>query len=421
MKHWKLLVLLILLLVPMASAPAHALPAFARRYNVDCITCHTVPPRLNNFGEAFMRRGFKMQWDEKLEGQKLQDYLSTQTNLDYVATNPVDPGTPASTLNDTQVAFLTAGPMSPQLSWYGELDYDPLATDMSVHELKALVFWPTKITDDKEHYYSLQFGAIRPFSTWQKELTEARTVEAPMIFDLVPQGGFSFVTDNPQYGAELSYNVGRLTGTPSSTYVTAAVLEGLNVNLGGGPNGLTPNQNGSADYQLQIAHYWGLRNSVSLMYYNGSIKFNALDVPGGDPTQFPFLQGAGTVTDRYSRVFLNGNWSPNLYLDFVGGLMVGNDSANPVDGTAAASNGGYVEANYYFNPKSHGYPKWVLMGRYDTMDLAAGTQGQSQNDVVFALTGQVWKNIFLTLERSETNNGDGSHTGTTIGDIRFIW
>ena len=43
----------------LSSAPsAHAIPAFARKYGTSCLTCHTVYPRLNPFGEAFRRNGY---------------------------------------------------------------------------------------------------------------------------------------------------------------------------------------------------------------------------------------------------------------------------------------------------------------------------------------------------------------------------
>ncbi len=52
-------------LLPLALAlltlatPAHALPAFARRFNLACGACHSAVPRLNAFGEAFHENGFK--------------------------------------------------------------------------------------------------------------------------------------------------------------------------------------------------------------------------------------------------------------------------------------------------------------------------------------------------------------------------
>ena len=43
----------------MAAAPARAIPAFARKYQTSCLTCHTVYPKLNPFGEAFRRNGYR--------------------------------------------------------------------------------------------------------------------------------------------------------------------------------------------------------------------------------------------------------------------------------------------------------------------------------------------------------------------------
>lgn len=39
--------------------PATAVPSFARKYGTSCLTCHTVYPALNPFGEAFRRDGYR--------------------------------------------------------------------------------------------------------------------------------------------------------------------------------------------------------------------------------------------------------------------------------------------------------------------------------------------------------------------------
>lgn len=39
------------------ALPAHAIPAFARKYGTSCQTCHVVYPKLTPFGEAFRRNG----------------------------------------------------------------------------------------------------------------------------------------------------------------------------------------------------------------------------------------------------------------------------------------------------------------------------------------------------------------------------
>ena len=59
MKTKTLVGLLAALVLFFVVTPAHAIPAFARRYGTSCLTCHTVYPKLNPFGEAFRRNGFK--------------------------------------------------------------------------------------------------------------------------------------------------------------------------------------------------------------------------------------------------------------------------------------------------------------------------------------------------------------------------
>jgi hypothetical protein len=40
-------------------SPSVAIPAFARKYETSCLTCHSVYPRLTPFGEAFRRNGYR--------------------------------------------------------------------------------------------------------------------------------------------------------------------------------------------------------------------------------------------------------------------------------------------------------------------------------------------------------------------------
>lgn len=49
----------------LASAPkSNAIPAFSRKYQTSCTTCHNNYPELNDFGEAFKRNGFKFPKDD---------------------------------------------------------------------------------------------------------------------------------------------------------------------------------------------------------------------------------------------------------------------------------------------------------------------------------------------------------------------
>src|SRR5436305_14596598 len=41
-----------------SQRPAHAVPEFARQYAVSCQTCHSIAPRLNDFGQGFKANNY---------------------------------------------------------------------------------------------------------------------------------------------------------------------------------------------------------------------------------------------------------------------------------------------------------------------------------------------------------------------------
>lgn len=55
----ELATLVTIALMGAGSGAAHAVPAYARKYQTSCQTCHTVYPKLNPFGEAFRRDGHR--------------------------------------------------------------------------------------------------------------------------------------------------------------------------------------------------------------------------------------------------------------------------------------------------------------------------------------------------------------------------
>jgi hypothetical protein len=57
----------VVLWVMLASVPkTSAIPAFSRKYQTSCTTCHNNYPELNDFGEAFKKNGFKFPKDDEL-------------------------------------------------------------------------------------------------------------------------------------------------------------------------------------------------------------------------------------------------------------------------------------------------------------------------------------------------------------------
>src|SRR5712692_9540407 len=55
----------VVLWVMLASvSKTSAIPAFSRKYQTSCTTCHSNYPELNDFGEAFKKNGFKFPKDD---------------------------------------------------------------------------------------------------------------------------------------------------------------------------------------------------------------------------------------------------------------------------------------------------------------------------------------------------------------------
>lgn len=56
---WRSLTGAVLLLALLAPPPASAIPVYSRKYATSCATCHTIYPKLTQFGEAFRRNGYR--------------------------------------------------------------------------------------------------------------------------------------------------------------------------------------------------------------------------------------------------------------------------------------------------------------------------------------------------------------------------
>jgi len=56
----ELFLLLGVLVTLLGAWPAAAVPAFSRKYQTSCQTCHSIFPKLNPFGEAFRLNGYHL-------------------------------------------------------------------------------------------------------------------------------------------------------------------------------------------------------------------------------------------------------------------------------------------------------------------------------------------------------------------------
>lgn len=72
------------LLLPQRS---EAIPAFARKYNVKCYTCHLIPPVLNKTGYIFKRLGYRMPPDNMEAGKPAPLIKELDKDIEFHITN----------------------------------------------------------------------------------------------------------------------------------------------------------------------------------------------------------------------------------------------------------------------------------------------------------------------------------------------
>lgn len=127
--------ILILSLFPSSSS---AIPAFARKYDLSCTSCHTKPPRLNPFGEAFNMSGFQIpatQEGEIKEKQRIgrvnleRDFLNifaVRVMGDFVESFQGGDQTEANLAFPNELELFLAGTLTQDISYFFEIKSERL-------------------------------------------------------------------------------------------------------------------------------------------------------------------------------------------------------------------------------------------------------------------------------------------------------
>jgi hypothetical protein len=98
---------------------AHAIPAWARKYNMNCTGCHyPVPPVLNADGLAFKWAGYRMpdQIGTNVEVTKIGDYFAARGIVQYAYEKSSDAAADVNQFSVPEVNLFAAGPFG---KWFG--------------------------------------------------------------------------------------------------------------------------------------------------------------------------------------------------------------------------------------------------------------------------------------------------------------
>jgi hypothetical protein len=398
--------LLFILLTP--APKAVAIPAFARKYQTSCATCHSNFPELNDFGEAFKKNGYKFPKDDDTfvkEPPVLLGAEAQRENFPKVIYPGEIPGTiPISFRFLGFAAYNSKQPLSAGVVPRTDLFTPDTFTIIAAGSFgQNLSFW---IDDDVSvggsgadgglgdgylkvndlgHYIGLPKDALNiRFGQFELDLpfTQARGIN-PTSYDIYDQasvaGGLG-TTDNPfmfgapQRGIEIggypndgnfSWSLALVNGTNDTATlrnkkdVYARVSQRFNLE-----------RDPKARQEVQAASKTGPRDHTSLrlgaFYYYGQNELNL------DRELFPDF---GTIRENFYRAGADFRFKYRNF-EIYGLGMHGRDQNLIPDtktqtvetGPPVTFSGGFAQAQYWFYP-------WVIgIMRYDVVNSPADFQ-----------------------------------------------
>jgi len=402
----------------MTAPKASAIPAFSRKYQTSCSTCHSDYPELNDFGEAFKKNGFKFPKDDEMFVKEPPVLLGAKAQKEAF------PGAifPGEIPGNLPIAFRYSG----NFSWNAKQPQGLLQT--TAFTPRTDLFAPNTFTiisagsfgdnlafwidndistggtgaggglgdgylryNDLGRFFHLPKNALNVrFGQFELDLpfSQARTIY-PSSFDAFSETALaaqpsttSFETTNnpfslgtPQHGIEFG-------GYPNNGNFTwsVAFVDGTNSTYGNGPSSTARN---TKDVYVRVSQKFNLerdpesRNAVQAagptgprdhtsirfgaFYYHGDNQLNQLS---NGTAQFPLL---GTINEPFYRAGGDVRFKYRK-LELFGVGLVGHDDNHTVDtetqstisaAPAVTYTGGFAGSNFWI------YPWMIAYMRYD--------------------------------------------------------
>lgn len=357
---------------------AQAIPAFSRKYDVSCNTCH-VPsfPKLNDFGNRFRDSGYQMDSDDDLPTGLHMGYwpVSLRTSVGYqlgsinrlAVGNPATSQVGASTggFGFTILDILAFGTIMKDVS-YGVIYTPGLGSagfgtgrsdgDLEVAFVRLNNMMGTSLLNVKVGKYELDL----PFSEKRSPTLNTNFV----MYHYRSGTPFSRVTANPignrQYGNANDFALGdnqpglELFGTKDIELVNGTFRYSLNVvssnvtNVAGSGGGRALQFYGHATQSFGgFGIVDGQRIGVFGMFGRAPTAANPA-IAGGDPT------GTGEQSRTFSRFGVDFSLTALSKVNVFGAYMIAHDSADLfrsqgiANAQASRWNGGFVQVDYNF-------------------------------------------------------------------------
>jgi len=319
-------------------AAAHALiPAWARKYNMNCSGCHyPAPPRLNATGQRFKWAGYRMPEEigERVAVEKIQNYLSGGAEIDFTYEKTSgDPAAASNVFSAPDVVLFYAGPFARNFAGFFELAHGPDGEIERVVQISGL--WGTE-----KSYGGFRGGQFHNFVEWGVAgFDRLPGPTMPLGLDGPITGTTPFSLGGPRLGAEAYFVRG-------SNRLSAQVLNGIT------PDGAGDVGEGNLRKDLFVTDQFLLDDvgsGVQAFGYYGSVAdLDTLTSPG--------------LTSHFWRLGASAN---KIFRGFelLGGFLYAKDIDLP-GGAPDTKGSAYWFSGQYFVPKT----SLTVYGRYELLD-----------------------------------------------------
>jgi len=398
-----------------STTRTYGIPAFSRKYQTSCSTCHNNFPELNDFGLAFKKNGFKFPKDDETFVKEPPVMLGAKAQREafpkaiypgempgsipiafrysgfatYNSKQPLALGYLPRTDLFTPDAFavMGAGSFGPNLSWWIDDDLSAGGSGadgglgdgyLKVNDLGHYIGLPKDALNLRVGQFELDlpFSQARSINPTDYDIYTQAAVVAPGIGTVANPFAFS----ESQRGIEIGgypndgnfwWSVAVVNGNNADAATRNTKDVFVNVwkqfNLERDPN---------ARKEVQAAGPTGPRGHTSLrlggFYYRGRNALNTDGTlfPGLPSVHEPFYRAGGDFRFKYRKFELYG-------LGMYGhdsNLQFNNDGTGFVPATPVNFSGGFAEGEYWF------YPWLIGIMRYDVVNSPMDFQsGLSQN------------------------------------------
>lgn len=353
-----------LFLVVFIPRPTSAVPMFARRYNLKCYACHTIPPVLNENGYLFVRLGYHLPPALVADhaAPKISELVKAEpewrlTNNaalavvdgSFSAERTTAHGQAPSSTSAFQVGSWNAyfAGWIPNTNFFYYSEYDIVTGGSSDNTLMNANFGYAGGTARSSWYADVGRMHLQVAEGTRAAQVYSLLPSSPLLFENM--GPTNFVFDQSPVGAQIGYT----WASPKYKNVLAATLMATNGDNADGSEILGPSDRNSKDIWFDADWWYAPESGVTFLDYYGR-KDQVQNL--GQPDQFSF-----TPIIRRQGIFANYMFRP-IKVDVLGGYMHGRDDwrfslAGPPE--SYLSDGYFCEVNYYIRRGL------AVVGRYD--------------------------------------------------------